>query len=131
MPLPRSLHIHEPLGADGRAPFSPVLDEITRIRHNVANILTVLPGEWPMNVYEGSPVEGMLDEPDDDVTIRILKAGLRGRIQKYERHATILALEVVSVDDDLGRRGLKVGIVLFSLREQQNVDMTVTLGAVP
>lgn len=81
--------IYAPVGFDGRAPFSPITTEQARMIQNVRMILGTEQGEWPMDPLKGCNLRSFLDEPADDLTVRLVRASIKRQIQKYEPAARV------------------------------------------
>jgi len=125
--LLKRIHIQQPLGVDGKAPFSPVIEERRRVWQNINMILMIEPGEWPGEPLIGTPMARLIDQPARFGTEKTLAAIIKGRIIKWEPHVAEPQVTVTRDDDAELGVGYIAEIFLLLLRTQDTLNITVTL----
>lgn len=96
-----NLHMYEPLGGDGSAPFSAVSSEVLRARQVIRSTLFIRPGEWPMTM-NGTPLEEAIDEPADKITEATLRAIVRARLKSAVKFVDFTRIDAQLSPEDNG-----------------------------
>lgn len=120
--LDKAVVIREPVGADGRGPFAPVLNERQRVSQSLQAIWMTGIREWPMRRRQrGTPLIEALYETQTEAAKKILKAALISRAQEHESNFVISDLKITS---ELSTAGTTIQIDVYGVLKKTGESTT-------